>query len=70
MSSLAAPKKIGIYGNDGKLYSFLGKPKDDLRKDARIMELDAIINKFLKADSESRRRQLRKQLLLYMRSTF
>lgn len=38
---------------------FLGKPKDDLRKDARIMDLNSIINKLLKANSESRRRQLR-----------
>ena len=38
---------------------FLGKPKDDLRKDARLMDLNAIINKLLKGNSESRRRQLR-----------
>ena len=60
MSSLAEPKKIAVQGSDGKTYQFLGKPKDDLRKDARLMDLYAIINKFLKSDSECRRRQLRK----------
>lgn len=38
---------------------FLGKPRDDLRKDARLMDLNAIINKLLKGNSESRKRQLR-----------
>ena len=59
MKSLAHPKKISILGSDGATYKFLGKPKDDLRKDARLMDFNAIINKFLKSDSECRRRQLR-----------
>jgi serine/threonine-protein kinase ATR len=58
MNSLAKPRKITIKGSDGELYSFLGKPKDDLRKDARLMDFNSIINKLLKANSESRRRQL------------
>ena len=57
--SLAQPKKISIQGSNGTTYKFLGKPKDDLRKDARLMDLYAMINKLFKADSESRRRQLR-----------
>jgi hypothetical protein len=48
-----------ILGSDNETYMFLGKPKDDLRKDARIMDFNSIINKLLKANSESRRRQLR-----------
>ncbi|EIW76220.1 hypothetical protein CONPUDRAFT_158248 [Coniophora puteana RWD-64-598 SS2] len=59
MHSLAKPRKITIRGSDGQIYMFLGKPKDDLRKDARLMDFNAIINKLLKANSESRRRQLR-----------
>ncbi|KAF9006738.1 hypothetical protein BDQ17DRAFT_1389499 [Cyathus striatus] len=59
MHSLAKPRKITIIGSDGKSYPFLGKPKDDLRKDARLMDFNTIINKLLKANSESRRRQLR-----------
>ncbi|XP_055956442.1 serine/threonine-protein kinase atr [Patella vulgata] len=34
------------------------KPKDDLRKDCRLMEFNTIINKFLRKDPESRRRNL------------
>lgn len=60
MRSLAKPRKITIRGSNGQIYMFLGKPKDDLRKDARLMDFNAIINKLLKANSESRRRQLRK----------
>lgn len=59
MSSLVRPKRVTIKGSDGNLYSFLCKPKDDLRKDARLMDLFSMINKMLKANSESRRRQLR-----------
>ena len=59
MRSLAKPRKITIRGSNGQIYMFLGKPKDDLRKDARLMDFNAIINKLLKANSESRRRQLR-----------
>ncbi|TFY78245.1 hypothetical protein EWM64_g5764 [Hericium alpestre] len=58
MRSLAKPRKITIVGNSGETYMFLGKPKDDLRKDARLMDFNAIINKLLKANSDSRRRQL------------
>ena len=58
MRSLAKPRKISIRGSDGQSYVFLGKPKDDLRKDARLMDFNGIINKLLKANSESRRRKL------------
>ncbi|KAA1466566.1 hypothetical protein DENSPDRAFT_811680 [Dentipellis sp. KUC8613] len=58
MHSLARPRKITIVGNNNQTYMFLGKPKDDLRKDARLMDFYAIINKLLKANSDSRRRQL------------
>ncbi|THH12376.1 hypothetical protein EW145_g35 [Phellinidium pouzarii] len=59
MKSMAKPRKITIQGSDGHVYMFLGKPKDDLRKDARLMDFNSIINKLLKTNSESRRRQLR-----------
>jgi serine/threonine-protein kinase ATR len=59
MRSLARPRKITVLGSDGNEYVFLGKPKDDLRKDARLMDLNTIINNLLKTNSESRRRQLR-----------
>jgi serine/threonine-protein kinase ATR len=59
MKSLAKPRKITIRASDGRTFAFLGKPKDDLRKDARLMDFNAIINKLLKTNSDSRRRQLR-----------
>ena len=58
MRSVAKPRKITILGDDKVHYMFLGKPKDDLRKDARLMEFNGVINKLLKAGTESRRRQL------------
>ncbi len=60
MSSLQKPKKITIIGSDGQHYIFLCKAKDDLRKDSRLMDFNAMINKLLRKDSESRKRRLRK----------
>lgn len=57
MSSLAKPKKLSILGSNGQVYTFLGK-RDDLRKDGRLMDFNAILNKLLRKDSDSRRRQL------------
>lgn len=65
MKSLARPKKLALRGSDGQIYMFLGKPKDDLRKDARLMDFNMIINKLLKANTESRRRQLCALSLLF-----
>lgn len=59
MASLQKPRKITIVGSNGQDYIFLCKPKDDLRKDARLMEFNSMINKLLRKDPESRRRQLR-----------
>jgi len=58
MPSLQRPKKITIFGSNKKEYIFLCKPKDDLRKDCRLMEFNSMINKLLKKDPETRRRQL------------
>jgi serine/threonine-protein kinase ATR len=38
MPSLQKPKKITFVGSDGLHHSFLAKPKDDLRKDYRLMD--------------------------------
>ncbi|ORY51967.1 hypothetical protein BCR33DRAFT_404224 [Rhizoclosmatium globosum] len=59
MNSLQKPRKITILGSNGRDYIFLLKPKDDLRKDARLMEFNGLINKLLKKDPEARRRNLR-----------
>ena len=51
------PKKFTVIGNDGRAYVLVAK-KEDLKKDSRLMDLDAILNKLLRKDSDSRRRQL------------
>ncbi|KAL4785846.1 hypothetical protein BJX76DRAFT_366638 [Aspergillus varians] len=58
LSSLQKPRKIGIRGSDGKIYNILCKPKDDLRKDQRLMEFNNMINRFLKKDVESSKRRM------------
>ncbi|EDV26576.1 uncharacterized protein TRIADDRAFT_54713 [Trichoplax adhaerens] len=45
LMSLQKPKKIVIRGSDGKEYMMMCKPKDDLRKDSRLMEFNSLINK-------------------------
>ena len=58
LNSLQRPRKISIRGSDGHIYSLLCKPKDDLRKDQRLMEFNAMINRSLKKDVESSKRRL------------
>lgn len=59
LRSLARPRKLILYGSDNLEYWFLCKPVDDLRKDARMMEFNAMVNRLLKKDLETRRRDLR-----------
>lgn len=59
MPSIARPRKLVIEGSDGKTYRFLAKPLDDLRKDARLLECTSLVNRLLKKDAESRKRNLR-----------
>jgi serine/threonine-protein kinase ATR len=58
MSSLMCPVVVRIIGSDGKEYKFLCKPKDDLRKDSRMMDLNTMINRLLAKDVDARRRNL------------
>ncbi|KAL8671782.1 MAG: hypothetical protein Q9168_003729 [Polycauliona sp. 1 TL-2023] len=58
LNSLQKPRKIKIRGSDGNVYALLCKPKDDLRKDQRLMEFNTMINRFLKKDAESSQRRL------------
>ena len=58
LNSLQRPRKISIRGSDGRVYGLLCKPKDDLRKDQRLMEFNAMINRSLKRDAESSKRRL------------
>ncbi|KAI1772713.1 phosphatidyl inositol 3-kinase [Hypoxylon cercidicola] len=58
LGSLAKPRKLTARGSNGVNYGLLIKPKDDLRTDQRLMEFNSMINRSLKRDAESSRRQL------------
>ncbi|KAK8061288.1 hypothetical protein PG994_007654 [Apiospora phragmitis] len=58
LGSLAKPRKLTARGSNGRSYGLLIKPKDDLRTDQRLMEFNSMINRSLKRDAESSRRQL------------
>jgi len=58
LSSLQKPRKLTIRGSDGEIYNVLAKPKDDLRKDQRLMEFNTMINRFLKRDVDAAKRRL------------
>ena len=58
MHSMQKPKKLSVRGSDGLVRSFLAKPKDDLRKDLRMMEFVSLLNRVLAAEPASRKRRL------------
>ncbi|KAF9435330.1 serine/threonine-protein kinase M1 [Entomortierella beljakovae] len=58
MASLQKPRKITIIGSDGLHYTFLCKPKDDLRKDAKVMEFNTLVNMLLRRNREANRKNL------------
>lgn len=58
LRSLQLPKKVTLVGSDGNRYTFLAKPKDDLRKDSRMMEVAGVLNRLFAADAAARRRDL------------
>lgn len=58
LASLQKPKKITFRGSDGRNYGVLLKPKDDLRKDFRLMEFNNVVKQQLYQDPEARQRRL------------
>jgi serine/threonine-protein kinase ATR len=58
LSSLQRPRKVNVRGSDGRSYGLLCKPKDDLRKDQRLMEFNGMINRALQQDIKSSQRRL------------
>ncbi|KDD75126.1 phosphatidylinositol 3- and 4-kinase, partial [Helicosporidium sp. ATCC 50920] len=58
LRSLQLPKKLTLLGSDGERYTFLAKPKDDLRKDTRMMEAAGVLNALFAGDADARRRGL------------
>eukprot|EP00756_Hemistasia_phaeocysticola_P001318 Hpha_TRINITY_DN10935_c0_g1::TRINITY_DN10935_c0_g1_i1::g.26740::m.26740/K06640/ATR; serine/threonine-protein kinase ATR len=58
MNSLQKPKRLTFRTTMGTAQAFLCKARDELRKDARVMDLCHIMNILLAKDTEARQRQL------------
>ncbi|CAO2815128.1 unnamed protein product [Amaranthus hypochondriacus] len=58
LSTKTKPKKLVILGSDGGNYTYLLKGREDLRLDARIMQLLQAINNFLHSYTETRRQSV------------
>lgn len=58
LSTKTKPKKLAILGSDGRKYTYLLKGREDLRLDARIMQLLQAINGFLRSSSATSRHLL------------
>lgn len=54
LSTKTKPKKLVILGLDGQKYTYLLKGREDLRLDARIMQLLQAINGFMRSSPETR----------------
>lgn len=59
MPSLQKPKRIEVWGTDGKKYALLCKGRDDVRKDSRLMQFIATINRLLDQDSMAASKRLK-----------
>ncbi|KAK9129994.1 hypothetical protein Sjap_010481 [Stephania japonica] len=58
LSTKTKPKKLSILGSDGQKYTYLLKGREDLRLDARIMQLLQAVNGFLHSTTDSYSRGL------------
>ena len=58
LKSKEKPRKIVIYGSDGKEYPYLLKGHEDIRQDERVMQLFGLINTLLSKDSDTRGKNL------------
>ncbi|KAJ0077716.1 hypothetical protein Patl1_36279 [Pistacia atlantica] len=58
LSTKTKPKKLVILGSDGKKYTYLLKGREDLRLDARIMQLLQAVNSFLHSTPATRSQSL------------
>ncbi|VDM60484.1 unnamed protein product [Angiostrongylus costaricensis] len=52
------PKRIALRGGDGRRYLIMCKPCDELRKDARFMDVNRMMNSLMRQNADARRRQL------------
>ena len=52
------PRKLSIYGSDGKEYKYILKGHEDLRQDERVMQLFGLVNDLLANDPETSKEHL------------
>lgn len=67
---MVQPKKIVFRGSDGQIYPFLCKPKDDLRRDCRLLDFNNLLNKLFMKDPECRKRNLRIRTYVSCKTNF
>lgn len=58
LASLQRPRRVTLRGSDGQNYVIMMKPKDDLRKDFRLMEFNSVVKKYLHQSADARQRRL------------
>ncbi|KAJ3128378.1 phosphatidylinositol kinase- protein kinase tor1 [Nowakowskiella sp. JEL0407] len=58
LASKQRPRKLTVYGSDGKEYQYLLKGHEDLRQDERVMQLFGLVNRLLQSDQECFKRHL------------
>ena len=58
LKSKQLPRKISMFGSDGKEYSFLLKGREDIRQDERAMQLFGLVNTLLAIDPVTQRKDL------------
>ncbi|CAI4231185.1 unnamed protein product [Auanema sp. JU1783] len=58
LKSMQRPKKLTLRAADGRTLPLMCKPGDELRKDARFMDVSRMMNSLMKQNADARRRQL------------
>lgn len=58
INSKRKPRKMQMYGHDGKVYDFLLKGHEDLRQDERVMQLLSLVNTLLNKDDVTEKKNL------------
>ena len=58
IASKQRPRKISIFGSNGREYVFLLKGHEDLRQDERVMQIFGLVNNLLLKNHETARRDL------------
>ena len=58
LQSKQRPRKLTIYGENGKEYNFLLKGREDLRLDERVMQFLNLVNKLLVSERDSLKKDL------------